>query len=143
MILKLVKFQKSLYHIPNQPDFFILLLPFPEFLFKSFYFIRVYFEETYFYCENSRMDDQESLKLQLAQIKMLAQLEPDNEEYAQLEKDLAELIELSNAATEFKVKIIYSEFFSHSDYLERDFNSDQVLHKKWLIILKSLKLMNL
>ena len=53
------------------------------------------------------MDDQESLKLQLAQIKMLAQLEPDNEEYAQLEKDLTELIELSNSATDLKVKIIF------------------------------------
>ena len=53
------------------------------------------------------MDDQESLKLQLAQIQMLAQLEPDNEEYAQLEKDLAELIELSNSATELKLKIIF------------------------------------
>lgn len=77
-------------------------MPFPEFLFKHFYFIRVYFKVKYFYYENSRMDDQESLKLQLAQIKMLAQLEPDNEEYAQLEKDLTELIELSNSARELK-----------------------------------------
>ena len=67
------------------------------------------------------MDDQESLKLQLAQIKMLSELEPENEEYQQLQKDLEELIELSNSG-------VTQEMVDHIEESENDEHLDSGLY---------------